>query len=59
MLIDIFAKDLTRIKAYPEGEERERLNRCFDRLFEECRERGIFKEAAETIQMPIRRGKSK
>lgn len=59
VLIDIFAKDLTRIKAYPEGEERERLNRCFDRLFEECRERGIFKEAAETIQMPIRRGKSK
>lgn len=59
VLIDIFAAELTVIKAFPEGEERERLNRCFDRLFEECRERGIFKEAAETIQMPIRRGKSK
>lgn len=55
VLIDIFAKDLTMIKAYPEGEERERLNRCFDRLFEECRERGIFKEAAETIQVPVKR----
>ncbi|HAT88357.1 MAG TPA: hypothetical protein DCS73_01115 [Roseburia sp.] len=35
------------IKAIPEGQEREQLNKCFDKLFEECREKGLLKAAAE------------
>lgn len=39
------------IKALPEGQEREQLNQCFDRLFAECREMGLLKPATENIDI--------
>ena len=37
------------IKAIPEGKERERINQCFDRVFDEFRELGLLK-GAESIE---------
>lgn len=43
VFMDYSGDKATIVKAIPQGEERERLNQCFDKMFEECRERGILK----------------
>lgn len=51
------------IKAIPEGEERERINKCFDTVFAEFRERGIMKamdaERESKECLPIRRRRTR
>lgn len=43
------------VKAIPQGEEREMLNQCFDKMFEECRERGILKSQEMAERKKVRR----
>ena len=43
VVIDFNAKNGKEvIKAFPEGEDREAINRCFDQVIQECIEKGIF-----------------
>ncbi|MGN0141478.1 MAG: LPD1 domain-containing protein, partial [Roseburia sp.] len=44
------------IKAIPQGEERENLNRCFDRVIEECKQLEIFKPQ-QMMQRTVRKAR--
>ncbi len=39
---DVSGKEPGIRKAYPEGEERKRINECFDRLIADCKRLGLF-----------------
>lgn len=63
---DTTKEETVLIKAIPEGEERKRINRCFDRVFDEFRELGLLKgvesieqsaelQVAAGMEMPLRR----
>lgn len=46
------------VRAIPEGDERARINQCFDKLFQECRTLGIFQAQSEmgiAEEIPVRR----
>lgn len=52
VMIDFSKEEPEVIRAIPEGQEREQINRCFDKLFAECREMGLLKAADGIENVP-------
>lgn len=53
--IDFSKPESETVRAIPEGKERERINQCFDKLFQECRSLGLLKgkEDAKALQRTL------
>lgn len=54
IMVDYTKSDMPIVKAYPEGEEREQINKCMDKVFSECIEKNIFKEPINYIKYKSR-----
>lgn len=48
--MDISKEPPEMVTAFPQGKEREALNKCFDKVFAECRERELLKESGNMEQ---------
>ena len=66
MFPDVSGKEPGIRKTYPEGEERKRINECFDCLFANCKRLGLFgqeeaerkMEEAGILEIGIRQNRS-